>query len=38
MLEDNIVLSDNSKKDHKWHMEFDDVNNNSISRKKKTIN
>jgi SAM-dependent methyltransferase len=37
MLEDNIVLSDNSIKDHKWFFQFDDVNKNLLAEKKKQL-
>ena len=35
MLEDNLVLSDNSIKDHKWFFQFDDVNKILLAEKKK---
>ena len=37
MLEDNIVLSDNSIKDHKWFFQFDDVSKILLAEKKKQL-
>tara|TARA_B100000787_G_C16184993_1_gene294110 strand:+ start:115 stop:792 length:678 start_codon:yes stop_codon:yes gene_type:complete len=37
MLEDNIVLSDNSIKDHKWFFQFDDVNKILLAERKKQL-
>ena len=37
ILEDNIVLSDNSTKDHKWFFNFDDVENILLVEKKKQL-
>jgi len=37
MLEDNIVLSDNSIKDHKWFFQFDDVGKILLAEKKKQL-
>ena len=37
MLEDNIVLSDNNIKDHKWFFQFDDVNNVLLAEKKRQL-
>ena len=37
MLEDNIVLSDNSIKDHKWFFQFDDVDKTLLIEKKKQL-
>ena len=37
MLEDNIVLSDNSVKDHKWFFKFDDVKNILLAERKKQL-
>jgi hypothetical protein len=37
MLEDNLVLSDNSVKDHKWFFQFDDVNKILQVEKKKQL-
>ncbi len=37
MLEDNIILSDNNIKDHKWFFQFDDVNNILLAEKKKQL-
>ena len=37
LLEDNIVLSDNSIKDHKWFFQFDDVNRVLLVEKKKQL-
>ena len=37
ILEDNIVLSDNSIKDHKWFFKFDDVKNILLAERKKQL-
>ena len=37
ILEDNIVLSDNSVKDHKWFFKFDDVRNILLVERKKQL-
>jgi len=37
MLEDNIILSDNSMYDHKWFFQFDDVNKVLLVEKKKQL-
>ena len=37
MLEDNIVLSENSIKDHKWFFQFDDVRNVLLAERKKQL-
>ena len=37
ILEDNIILSYNSIKDHKWFFKFDDVNNILLAEKKKQL-
>ena len=37
MLEDNIILSDNNIKDHKWFFQFDDVNNALLAERKKQL-
>ena len=37
MLEDNIILSDNNIKDHKWYFQFDDVNNILLAEKKRQL-
>ena len=37
ILEDNIVLSDNSVKDHKWFFKFDDVKNILLAERKKQL-
>tara|TARA_B100000900_G_C20478966_1_gene674652 strand:+ start:387 stop:1061 length:675 start_codon:yes stop_codon:yes gene_type:complete len=37
LLEDNIVLSDNSVNDHKWIFKFDDVNHILLAEKKKQL-
>ena len=37
MLEDNLILSDNSVKDHKWFFQFDDVNKILLVEKKKQL-
>ena len=37
MLEDNIILSDNSVKDHKWFFQFDDVNKVLLTERKKQL-
>ena len=37
MLEDNIILSDNNIKDHKWFFQFDDVNNTLLAERKKQL-
>ena len=37
MLEDNLVLSDNSIKDHKWFFQFDDVNKVLLAERKKQL-
>ena len=37
MLEDNIILSDNNIKDHKWFFKFDDVTNTLLAEKKKQL-
>ena len=34
MLEDNIILSENNIKDHKWFFQFDDVRNILLAEKK----
>ena len=36
ILEDNIILSENSTKDHKWFFKFDDVKNILLAEKKTT--
>ena len=38
LLEDNIILSPNSSKDHKWFFQFDDINKMLLIEKKKTTN
>ena len=37
MLEDNIVLSENNIKDHKWFFQFDDVKNVLLAEKKRQL-
>ena len=37
MLEDNIILSENNIKDHKWFFQFDDVRNILLVEKKKQL-
>jgi len=37
MLEDNIILSDNNIKDHKWFFQFDDVSNTLLAERKKQL-
>ena len=37
MLEDNIILSDNSIKDHKWYFQFDDVQKILLAERKKQL-
>ena len=37
MLEDNIILSENNIKDHKWFFQFDDVRNILLAEKKKQL-
>ena len=37
MLEDNIILSENNIKDHKWFFKFDDVNNILLAERKKQL-
>ena len=37
MLEDNIVLSDNNLKDHKWYFQFDDVKQILLAERKKQL-
>ena len=37
MLEDNIILSENSIKDHKWFFQFDDVNNVLLAERKRQL-
>ena len=37
MLEDNIILSDNNIKDHKWFFQFDDVTNTLLAERKKQL-
>ena len=37
MLEDNIILSENNVKDHKWFFQFDDVNNLLLAEPKKQL-
>ena len=37
LLEDNIVLSENSVNDHKWIFKFDDVNHILLAEKKKQL-
>ena len=37
MLEDNIILSDNNIKGHKWFFQFDDVKNILLVEKKKQL-
>ncbi len=37
MLEDNIILSENNIKDHKWYFQFDDVNNLLLAEKKSQL-
>ena len=37
LLEDNIILSDNSIKDHKWFFKFDDVKNILLAERKKQL-
>ena len=37
MLEDNMILSDNNIKDHKWFFKFDDVENVLLIEKKKQL-
>ena len=37
MLEDNIILSDNNIKDHKWFFQFDDVKNTLLAERKKQL-
>jgi hypothetical protein len=37
MLEDNIVLSENSIKDHKWFFQFDDVRNVLLTERKRQL-
>ena len=34
LLEDNIILSPNSSKDHKWFFQFDDINKMLLIEKK----
>ena len=38
LLEDNIILSPNSSKDHKWFFQFDDIHKVLLIEKKKTTN
>ena len=37
MLEDNIVLSENNIKDHKWFFQFDDVRNVLLTERKRQL-
>tara|TARA_B100000674_G_C37705518_1_gene852630 strand:- start:207 stop:887 length:681 start_codon:yes stop_codon:yes gene_type:complete len=37
ILEDNIILSENNIKDHKWFFKFDDVNNILLAERKKQL-
>ena len=37
MLEDNIILSENNIKDHKWFFQFDDVTNTLLAERKKQL-
>ena len=37
MLEDNLILSENSINDHKWIFKFDDVKNTLLTEKKKQV-
>ena len=37
MLEDNIVLSENNTKDHKWFFQFDDVRNVLLTERKRQL-
>ncbi|MDA9599670.1 class I SAM-dependent methyltransferase [Candidatus Pelagibacter sp.] len=37
MLEDNLILSDNSIKDHKWFFQFNDVNKVLLAERKKQL-
>ena len=37
LLEDNIILSENSINDHKWIFKFDDVNHILLAEKKKQL-
>ena len=37
LLEDNIILSPNSSKDHKWFFQFDDINKMLLIEKKKQL-
>ena len=37
MLEDNMILSDNNIKDHKWFFKFDDVENVLLIERKKQL-
>ena len=37
MLEDNIVLSENNIKDHKWFFQFDDVKNVLLTERKRQL-
>ena len=37
MLEDNIVLSENNIKDHKWFFQFDDVHNVLLAERKRQL-
>ena len=37
LLEDNIILSNNSIKDHKWFFKFDDVKNILLAERKKQL-
>ena len=37
MLEDNIILSYNNIKDHKWFFQFDDVTNTLLTERKKQL-
>ena len=37
LLEDNIILSHNSIKDHKWFFKFDDVKNILLAERKKQL-
>jgi hypothetical protein len=37
LLEDNLVLSENSIKDHKWFFQFDDVRNVLLAERKRQL-
>ena len=37
LLEDNMILSPNSSKDHKWFFQFDDINKILLIEKKKQL-